>query len=229
MKRSLIATFIVCVITSPAWALEYDQITGWTTGAGGGLELGLRAVNRDNGFTVNAEGFYAFATGVAESNDSEALWNFEFSIDATSPALSTYNFYLGIDVDPATGVDYRSYLVDPLTFSFAVNNLVGNQDGHDTVQNSLNIASFLPFQYGNQEGTFDFRLFAVEKEMGNSPDPSLGGFNWTATSLPLVPVADVNIQVIVSAGAPVPDVGGTLTMLGLSLAGLFGISRRKRA
>jgi hypothetical protein len=43
------------------------------------------------------------------------------------------------------------------------------------------------------------------------------------------PVADVNIQVIVSAGAPVPDGGGTLAMLGLSLAGLAGISRRRIA
>ena len=236
MKRSLLATFIACAITSTGWALEYDQITGWTTGAGGGLELGLRAVNRDNGSTINAEGFYAFATGVADSDDSKALWNFEFSIDETLPPSSTdyretFNFYLGIDIDTSIGVNYQSYLLDPLTYPFAAGNTIDNADGHEIIRNSLNMASFLPFQYGSQEGTYDFRLFAVAKEMGNSPDPSLGGFDWPGANpnLPLVPVADVNIRVTVKSSTSVPDGGGTLAMLGLSLAGLAGISRRRIA
>lgn len=231
MKRSLLATFIACAITSTGWALEYNQITGWTTGAGGGLELGLRAVNRDNGSTINAEGFYAFATGVADSDDSKALWNFEFSIDATQFDLSTYNFYLGIDIDTSSDVSYQTYLVDPLTYPFAAGNTIDNADGHEIIRNSLNMASFLPFQYGSQEGTYDFRLFAVAKEMGNSPDPSLGGFDWPGANpnLPLVPVADVNIRVTVKSSTSVPDGGGTLAMLGLSLVGLAGISRRRIA
>ncbi len=225
MKRSFVATFIACAITSPAWALDYDQITGWTTGTGGVLKLGLRAVNRDNGYTVNDEGSYAFPTGVA-SDDSKALWNFEFSIDATQFDLSTYNFFLGIDIDTSSDVNYQSYLVDPLTYSFPVGNTIGNVGGRQIVQNSLNIASFLPFQYGSQEGTYDFRLFALAKEEGNSPLPSSGG-NIVAQNI--TPIADVNIQVIVSSGAPVPDAGGMLAILGLSLAGLAGISRRRVA
>ena len=229
MKRRFLATFFTCAITSTGWALDYNQSTGWTTGTGGGLKLGLRAIDRDNGSFLNNQGFYFFLPGVAGSDDSKALWNFEFSIDATSPGLGAYDFYLGIDTDSSIGVNYQSYLVDPLTYLFPQGNTINNQDSHEIAHNSLNIATFLPFQYSNQEGDYDFRLFAVAKEVGNSPDPSLGGIAWPETSLPLNPAADVNIRVTVANGTSVPDAGSTFAMIGFALTGLIGISRRKLA
>jgi hypothetical protein len=246
MKRSLLATFIACAITSTGWALEYDQTvvaifgsgnpnTGWTTGSGGGLTLSLRAKNRDDGSTPNAEGVYTFAPGYSANNSALALWNFEFSINSDSQSLSSYDFYLGVDLDPGAGVDYVNSLINPLGVwdnSYGTGNtangggvLLANVEGAATVaQNSFNIV-FAGLDPGIN-GTYDFRLFAVAKSEGNSPLSSSGG-NVVAQNS--TPVADVNIQVIVSAGAPVPDGGGTLAMLGLSLAGLAGISRRRIA
>ena len=248
MKRILLATFIACAITSPAWALEYDQNivaifgsgnpnTGWTTGTGGGLTLGLRAKNRDDGSTPNTEGVYSFATGNSVNNPALALWNFEFSINSGLQDMRSYDYYLGVDMDPGDGVNYVSSLIDPLSIwdnSYGIGAtangagvLLANVDGTATVaQNSFNIV--FAGLYPSMEGTYDYRLFAVAKSEGNSPLASSGG-NLVAQNN--APVADVNIQVIVSssAAALVPDAGSTLAMLSLSLAGLVGINRRKRA
>lgn len=260
-KRFLAALTLFAAFISSSSALDYNQTitaifgsgnpdTGWTTGAGnGGVKLGLRAKNRDDGSTPNVEGVYSFPTGFSVNNPARALWNFEFSIDVGAQSFSMYDFYLGIDRDSGAGVNYVNTLINPLIAlddnSFGrflpLNMATGNGQGDETslanaqiegytvAQNSLNIAFLGLGLDPNAPGTYDYRLFAVAKEMGNSPDPSLGGFIWPATSPPLAPVADVNIQVIVSAAAPVPDAGGTLAMFSLSIAGLVGLSRRKRA
>ena len=246
MKRSLLATFIACAITSTGWALEYDQIitplfgsgipdTGWTTGTDGtvgGLQLALRARNLADNSTVNDHGVYSFAAGTLPSS-SLALWSYDFSINVGQQSLSMYDFYLGIDVDPGAGVRYVNTLLNPLLD--VEDNFYGVVPGSlrtdsTIVQNTLNIGADEIFDLNpNAPGTYDYRLFAVAKEIlppVNSPLPSSGGNSFFDT-LPIsgsgAPVADVNIRVIV------PDGGGTLAMLGLSLAGLAGISRRRIA
>ena len=247
MKRSLLATFIACAITSTGWALEYNQTVvaifgsgnpnaGWATGRGGDRTLGLRAKNLDDGSTPNTEGVYTFAPGYSANNSALALWNFEFSINSGSQSLSSYDFYLGVDMDPTLGVNYVDSLINPLTYlednsygSSGTLNGLGTEssfadallEGHTVAKNSLNIA-FAGLD-PRISGTYDYRLFAIAKDMGNSPNPSLGEFDWSPAMPSFAPVADVNIRVTV------PDGGGTLAMLGLSLVGLAGISRRRIA
>ena len=72
---------------------------GWTTDSGNGIQLGLRAKNRDTGATPNVNGVYAFSTGYNAAH-TRALWNYEFSINSGTPNLSYYDYFLGVDLDP---------------------------------------------------------------------------------------------------------------------------------
>lgn len=248
-KHVLFTLTLLTSLPASIHALEYDQTvvaifgagnpdTGWTTGTGAGLELALRAKNRDTGATPNVNGVYSFNTGVSTLNPSRALWNYEFSIDVGSQSFSMYDFYLGIDLDPGAGVNYTTSLIDPLGFlgdnAYGKAGTLNGQgivssyaqaliDGQTIAQNSLNIvfAGLDP----NVAGIYDYRLFATEKAVNNSPLPSAGG-NPFIESLASGPVADVNIRVIVSDSAHVPDAGSTLALLGLSLAGAAGMMRR---
>lgn len=257
MKRNVVAVLSFIAAATSAPALEYNQTitaifgsgnpdTGWTTATGaGGIELGLRAKNRDDGTTPNVEGIYSFPTGASANHPGRALWNFEFSINVGAQMFSMYDFYLGIDMDSGIGVNYVSSLINPLTLlgdnsygKAATGNGQGEEttfanaqiEGYTIAQNSLNIA-FLGLD-PNAPGIYDYRLFAVSKfspdDINNSPLPDDGG-NPFINSLPSAsqsaPIADVNIRVIVG-NTSVPDAGGTLAFLGLSLAGLAGLRRR---
>ncbi len=247
MKKHVVALLSLFAVATSVPALEYNQtITaifgsgnpdgGWTTGTGGGIELGLRAKNRDDGSTPNVDGVYSFPTGYAVGNPARALWNFEFSIDTGAQSLSTYDFYLGIDTDAGAGVNYLISLVDPLSAfggnSFGKWNTLNGQgveisltdalnEGYTVAQNSQNIAFF--GQNPEAPGIYDYRLFAVAKDVNNSPLASSGGHPTAQNSSP---VADVNIQVRVGNSTSVPDAGSTLAFLGLGLAGLASLRRR---
>lgn len=247
MKKHVVALLSLIAVTTSVPALEYNQtITaifgsgnpdgGWTTGTGGGIELGLRAKNRDDGSTPNVDGVYSFPTGYAVGNPARALWNFEFSIDTGAQSLSTYDFYLGIDTDAGAGVNYLISLVDPLSAfggnSFGKWNTLNGQgveisltdalnEGYTVAQNSQNIAFF--GQNPEAPGIYDYRLFAVTKDVNNSPLAPSGGHPIAQNSSP---VADVNIQVRVGNSTAVPDAGSTFALLGLGLAGLAGLRRR---
>lgn len=243
MKKHVIALTTLIAATATVPALEYNQNitaifgagnpdTGWTTDTGGGIALGLRAKNRDDGSTPNVDGVYSFPTGVAVGNPARALWNFEFSINVGDQMLSMYDFYLGIDTESGSGVNYISSLIDPLLIP---DNAYGNASTANgggvtfanleitptIAQNSLNIA----FLGGDPllPGIYDYRLYAVAKPVENSPLPSSGGNPLAQNSSP---VADVNIQVRVGSLTSVPDAGGTLAILSLSLVGLATVRRR---
>ncbi len=258
MKKRFLATLALSTaFVGSSSALEYDQTitaifgsgnpdTGWTTGTGtGGIELGLRAKNRDDGTTPNVNGIYSFPTGVSASNPARALWNFEFSIDVGAQMFTMYDFYLGIDMDSGVGVDYVNSLINPLAFlgdnSYGKFNTANGQgdetsfanaqiEGYTIAQNSLNIA-FLGLD-PNAPGIYDYRLFAVSKlspdDVNNSPLPDDGG-NPFINSLPSdtqsAPIADVNIRVVVGTTS-VPDAGSTWAFLSLGLVGLAGLRRR---
>lgn len=247
MKKRFLAALglLAAAVSTPA--LEYNQTitaifgsgnpdTGWTTGTGGGIELGLRAKNRDDGSTPNVDGVYSFPTGYAVNNPARALWNFEFSIDVGAQSFSMFDFYLGIDMDAGAGVNYVSSLINPLLLfgdnSFGKFNTANGQgveisladaliDGHTVAQNSQNTVFY--GQDPNAPGIYDYRLFAVAKDIQNAPLASSGGNPVAQNS---GPVADVNIQVRVGNPASVPDTGSSLAFLSLSLAGLAGLRRR---
>lgn len=247
MKRYVIVLTTLIAATASVPALEYNQNitaifgsgnpdTGWTTDTGGGIELGLRAKNRDDGSTPNVDGVYSFPTGFAVNNPARALWNFEFSIDVGAQSLSMFDFYLGIDLDAGAGVNYVSSLIDPLALfgdnSFGKSTTANGQgveisladaliDGYTVAQNSQNIVFY--GQDPSAPGVYDYRLFAVAKEVGNAPLSSSGG-NPIAQNAS--PVADVNIQVRVGSPASVPDTGSTLAILSISIAGIAGLRRR---
>jgi hypothetical protein len=247
MKKHVVALLSLFAVTASVPALEYNQtITaifgggnpdgGWTTGTGGGIELGLRAKNRDDGSTPNVDGVYSFPTGYAVGNPARALWNFEFSIDTGAQSLSSYDFYLGIDTDAGAGVNYLVSLVDPLSAfggnSFGKWNTLNGQgveisltdalsDGYTIAQNSQNIAFY--GQNPEAPGIYDYRLFAVAKDVNNSPLASSGGHIIAQNSSP---VADVNIQVRVGDPASVPDAGSTFAFLAFAGAGLAAVRRR---
>lgn len=240
MKNQLVALF--CLFTASASALEYNQNitaifgsgnpdTGWTTAADGQGTIALRARNIETGSTANNSGYYEFSAGFGSLNQSLAQWNYEFSIAGSSSFLANHNFYLGIDLDPTDGVDYSNSLIDPLSGLFTVAN--GTWNSLTLFQGSLNIIDdfeVLPSTPDpNAGGVYDYRLFAVAKTILNSPNPSSGN-NTFINSLPTdtesTPVLDVNIRVTVNKSTSVPDAGGTLAILGLSVAGLAGFRRR---
>ncbi|MBK8002196.1 MAG: VPDSG-CTERM sorting domain-containing protein [Verrucomicrobia bacterium] len=218
--------------------------TGWTTGTGtGGIELGLRARNRDDGTTPNVNGEYAFLPGLSAAVILPwPFWNFEFSIDVGAQMFTMYDFYLGIDMDSGVGVDYVNSLINPLSWRTTATESSANGQGDETsfanaqiegytiAQNSLNIA-FLGLD-PNAPGIYDYRLFAVSKlspdDVNNSPLPDDGG-NPFINSLPSdtqsAPIADVNIRVVVGTTS-VPDAGSTWAFLSLGLVGLAGLRRR---
>lgn len=194
---------------------------GWTTDTGYGITLGLRAKNRDNGATPNVNGVYSFATGY-NSNNTRALWNYEFSINSGTPYLSYFDYYLGIDMDSSAGINQQ--FVNP--FAVYGDNAYGNTgtgNGMGTVgsgalagtnfvaQNSQNII-FLGFD-PMVSSTFDYVLYAVSKGAGAEGQR----------------LAEVSMTVVVgNGGAAVPDAGSTSLLIALGVMGLVGFRAGRR-
>lgn len=151
--------------------------TGWTTASGKrGIELSLRAKNRDDGTTPNTLGVYTFPTGFSINGPTKAVWNWEFSINSGNVPLSTYDYYLVVDLD------YSSALTGPtinaLTSftdnSYGTSSTLNGQgvEGISTVlapissvsQQSQNIV----FQGLNPllDATYTYKLYAVKKGKG---------------------------------------------------------------
>jgi hypothetical protein len=192
MKRKLLAlTLISAAVLTAGAAVMYNQTitaiygsgnpnTGWTTDTSNGIELGLRAKNRDTGSTSNLTGVYSFPVG----SGPKASWNYEFSINSdvtngTDP-LSTYDYYLSADDDPSQCIRYTT--VNALNYwadSSYGNNGTANGQGvegpatalaatNNIAQNSENI-TFGDYPGGPQtlgDATYNYELYAVEKGAG---------------------------------------------------------------
>lgn len=235
MKKFLV-TFLCAASASLMHADSYDQSitaifgggnpnTGWAADSGNGITLGLRGKNRDTGATPNVAGTYSFATGL-NGAANRALWNYEFSIDSGTPALSFYDYFLGVDVDGSQGISY--VYVNPFAAfsdnSFGSSSTLNGQgfegpaagnsllaNSNSVAQNSQNIIflGFNPFL----NSTYNYELFAVAKG---------DGVNGTR-------LVDVSITVVVgTGGASVPDSGSSALLLGAGLV-TFGLLRRKLA
>jgi hypothetical protein len=195
---------------------------GWATDNGNGIQLGLRAKNRDTGATPNVNGIYSFATGYNAAND-RALWNYEFSINSGTPFLSFYDYFLGVDLDPSQAINYL--VLDPLAAfsdnSYGSNATLNGQGTEGTAatyaslnavaQNSENIV-FLGLA-PNLDATYNYNLFAVAKGSG-------------ANGTRLV---DVGITVVVgNGGATVPDSSSSALLLLIGLVATIGCKLLKR-
>ncbi len=183
--------------------------TGWTTGTGSGITLGLRGKNRDTGATPQPTtlGVYEFATGVA-ANPTKAKWQWEFSINSGAGNLSAhFDYYVRIDLDPSQCVNYfvANALVDWTDNAYG-NDLTPNGAGvngtpatsaalaaaNNIAQQSQNVV--FPPTLGNPllNATYNYELYAVAKGAGP------GGAK----------VASVSITVVVGTGGAVCDTDG---------------------
>jgi len=219
---------------------------GFTVAQADGVELGLRAKLRhnasglpENAFNSNGDGTYSFDAGVAPfQSTSTAVWSFEWSInsnvDGSGGSLNAYTYALRIDSDATAGTNFLAF--DPINASNpGANDLVlwdhaigtnntGNGGGtsagdatqyasligsNNVAQNSWKPHWFIPLFDPTVDGTYTFELEALD-----------GG----------VTIAMTSMDVIVGAGAAVPEPGSLLIwgLLGIGCAAMGVVRRRRR-
>ncbi len=231
---------------------------GFTTDRQNGIELGMRGKLRfdagnqpQNIFNSNNDGTYSFAAGLPPTGFSfdpnsptTPIWNFEWSInssfDGTGANLDQFDYRIGMDFDPGVGTNFQEF--DPINIPVADHSIGTNAtaesagaeaDGVDAVaeaadyvlliannnlaQNSWSMEFFNNGAFDifdpEVDGTYDFFLEAFERSAAGGPGQSL---------------ARVDIQIIVGAGAQVPE-PAALSLFAVGLLGLgFAGYRRRR-
>ena len=103
-------------IAAPGVYFGTGNVNGnWTISTDSGVELALRAKNRQTLATIDgSSGIYLADPGlcVTCTGAAKAMWNYEFSVNSGS--LSGLTYRLGIDHDPSAGVSYA--VVNPQTY-----------------------------------------------------------------------------------------------------------------
>jgi hypothetical protein len=140
----------------------------WWISSVGGVELGLRAKNRQTGGLLGngADGIYnvdpgTCTGGLCGTSTNKATWNYDFSVDpGANPFLLTgLTYRLGVDHDPSAGTSY-SY-VNPATYwtdNTVVNSAFQNSENvkfGDTPGGAFDV---------NQQGLYSFILEAWQGE-----------------------------------------------------------------
>lgn len=213
----------------------------WTGDRSNGIELGLRGKLRypaENTFNSNGDGTYSFDPGTpAGAPAGNGEWSFEWSINTNYAGvelgyvLDDLVYQIRIDYDPGVGTNYVTFdlINDGTWWDHAIgDNSTGNGDGivaandteyasyistNNVAQNSWRMTFFDdsedPLFEPDVDGTYDFELIAYD------PDDTVN------------PLASTSMQIIVGAGAPVPE-PASLALLGIGIAGLAGARLRKR-
>lgn len=191
-------------IATPGVYFGTGNVNGnWTISTDSGVELALRAKNRETLLTLDGStGTYWADLGLCASCSGvpKAMWNYEFSVN--SGALSGLTYRLGIDHDPSAATMYA--FVDPSTY-WADNGIA--PAGFMGFQNSENV------RFGDTPGgIFNVNqagLYSVTLEA------------WNGASM--VNSVTMNVQV-----GPVPEPETYVLMLA-GLGGLAFFARRRRA
>jgi hypothetical protein len=232
-------------------AVEYDQnvtnnvIYGsgntngsWTTSREDGVELGLRAHVRfpvpANVFNSNGDGTYNHAAGNFSNN---ALWNFDWSINTnttgtTGLELGELFYELRMDFDPSAGVSFQTF--DPINLPFADHSFGNNGTAQGAGVEAVDIITYAGLVSSSNLAQNSWRLdffettplppWAFDPDADGTYTFELAAFRFGST----IPVAAVSIDVIVGAGAEVPEASAILAWGGLALCG-GGFAWRKRA
>lgn len=227
----------------------------FTTDRRNGVELGMRGKLRfdagnqpQNIFNSNNDGTYSFDAGLpptgfgfAPGSTSTAKWNFEWSInssfDGSGVNLDQLTYNIGMDFDPGVGTNFLEF--DPINVLLADHSIGTNATaqaagseaaGADDIAKAADYALLiannnLAQQSWNMEFFDDGGAFFFDGRVDGTYDFFLEAFSPSAGSL-----ARVDIQIIVGAGAPVPE-PTTLSLFAMGLLGLgfAGYRRRRQA
>ncbi len=204
----------------------------FTVDRNNGVELGLRAKIPFVG-TINSNGDGTYSYSLAEANPR---WNFDWTVNtnfdgSTSRNIDDLTYLLSIDYDPGVGTNFLSF--DPITPSSAVpffdhsigtnatTNGGGTEAGDAATYASL-IAGNNVLQQSWRHAFFTHPTLAYDPTIDGTYDITLTAFDSSGQ------VASTSIQVIIGAGgAPIPE-PATLSLLGLGLAGIGFVRRRKQ-
>jgi len=191
-------------VATPGVYFGTGNVNGnWTISTDSGVELALRAKNRETLLTLDgSSGTYWADLGLCASCSGvpKAMWSYEFS--ANSGAVSGLTYRLGIDHDPSAATLYA--FVDPTTYwsdnAIASGGFIGFQNSQnvrfgDTPGGIFNV---------NQAGLYSVTLEA-----------------WNGASM----VNSVTMQVQVG---PVPE-PETYALMLAGLGALAFLARRRRA
>jgi hypothetical protein len=179
----------------------------WTIGTENGIELALRAKNRETFALLDGStGTYQADPGLYNGLGPKSKWNYEFSINTGSQySLSDLSFLLSIDHDPSTGISFSS--VNPLTYwvdnAFAPVPTKGFQNSQNVGFGDTPGGAFDVFQ----QGLYTFKLEAFD-QAGALKDSVM-----------------MNVRVGDTIPAHVPE-PGSMALVGAALGGLVWIRRK---
>jgi len=204
-----------------------------------GVELGLRAKIPFVG-TLNSNGDGTYSYSFAEQNTAPGgpAWNFEWTVNTNFDGSSSFatldklTYELGLDFDPSTATNFLA--LDPINVANADHGIgtngTANGAGDDDLPRTDAQYADLIAQNNVAQNSWRYAFFVAappplvyDPNVAGTYDVYLKAFNGSTQ------VASTSIQVIIAGGgsAPVPE-PMTVALLGLGLAGMGFVRRKKR-